>query len=349
MAVRRHGAATAAGLVVLSASLVACTPRADHVYVDNRTGHTVTLWAGPIEIGTAGPDGTTELDPPDGGCTWDPLRAVTGSGELAAVLPGPACGDRRLVLDEDDLAPATARATVVNDTGSEVDLSFLTGEQIVAAPGERVEVRLQLPAGACLVPPADVDDQDTAVPEFWGGDLCDGEVRTLLEPTDPTLTVDNRTGRDLTVVAATDVLGVVKAHSRAAVPLPSAACLTGQVRVLDSTRTQIAALPETVCPLESHTVEDLVRAARATVTNSTPWAIHVTLAGPALPDWPIVLLPGETRQVSLESAPGTCVLVEGAPGPDAWLGDDWTGYLCDNAALTAIPGTQGRFSWETSW
>lgn len=355
MSGRAIGVVLVAAAVLLDGLLAACTPLPDSFSLANHTSHPLTVWWGPVELGSADAGATEKIELPNHSCVTEPLRAVTTGGELATLLDGPTCDKQRIEVTSDDLSPATARATVVNDTASDVDLSFITGEDLVAAPGEQVEVALQVPAGACLSLLNKQYEYWRAdeVPVFWGEDLCDGEVKPLSPPASPAVDVDNRTNRELTVLNGTTVLGVVGPRSRAPVPLPSVECVVDAVRVLDPGRARTARLPDEVCPFDVLVVESLVSTAQATITNATDREVDITLSGPALSTTDVILRPHRSQTISLESMAGTCVLVDGVQGKDSESIPSWSGYLCDGATLTASPshpeGVGEIQEWVATW
>ncbi len=356
MRIRARRTAVLATLALAGGAITACTPVPYTFRLTNRTDQALSVRWGPGQLGAVDARATSKITIPSQlTCIEEPVRVVTADGELAAVLDdGPICPDGHIELTQERLAPATATATVVNTTGTDVDLSFITGAHLTAAPGAQVDVPLQVPAGECVYLPTNQYEfsRFAEIPPFWGGDLCDGEVKPLSLTEPATAVVDNRTARDLTVLDGTTVLGTVAARARATVPLTSTECVAGRLRVLDAARTRTTTLPATVCPTDVLVVNTLARAATVTLTNASDVAVGLTFTGEMLSTTGVTLEPHESRRLSLQSPPGTCVLADGRQGPDAPPYATWNGYLCDGARLTAQVDTRPdhpELSWEASW
>lgn len=352
---RRTAALVALALAV--GALAACTPTPESFRLANRTGHALSVRWGPDVLGTVGARATSEIDLPwSVTCIAEPVRVVTEDGELAAVVDeGPICPESRIELNEENLAPATATALVVNSTDAAADLSFITGADLTAAPGEEVEVALEVPAGACVFLPTSRSEswRFPEIPPFWGSALCDGEVKPLSLTGPATAVIDNRTNRDLTILDGAGAVGAVAAQTRATVGLSSAECVVDQLRVLDASRTWTAALPKQVCPTDVLVVDALERTASATLTNATELVVGLTFTGEMLTTTDVTLEPHTSRRITLESPAGTCVLVDGEPDRDLPRLAMWSGYLCDGATLTAridvLPGGADDLVWTASW
>lgn len=342
------------GLALLCATLTSCT-NADRVTIVNDTNHWLSFRWGPTELGSLDPHRSAEISLDYSFKCWDgAVRAVSADSAVAVLLdPDRFCPDSRVVVHEADLAPATATMTIVNTTGAPADLSFLTGTQVSAAPDEEVRVALEVPAGQCLPIPSHPrpGERPGGAPSFWGTDVCDGDVEPLALVGPPAVTLDNRTGVDLSVVDGVAVLGAVPAGTRVEVVLPEEDCLLDRVRMVSADRRRVVSLAE-VCPAGLVVVDHLDPTAAALVTNDTDETKAITLAGPALTATQITLEPGRSRQVLLDSPAGTCVDVTATTetsGLNEWA---WSGYLCDRATLTARTDAQqagGGATWRTSW
>jgi hypothetical protein len=244
---------------------------------------------------------------------------------------------------------------VVNTTDAEVDLSFITGADLTAAPGEEVEVALEVPTGECVYLPRSRFESSrfSEIPRFWGSDLCDDEVKPLSLTGPATAVIDNRSNRDLAILDGTRAVGTVAARTRATVDLSSTECVVDRFRVLDASRAWTATLPEEVCPTDVLVVDALERTASATLTNATDLVVGLTFTGEMLTTTNVTLEPHASRRIALESPAGTCVLVEGEPDRDLPRLAMWGGYLCDGATLTAridiLPGGADDLVWKASW
>jgi hypothetical protein len=355
MSLRRTAALVTLALAV--GTLAACTPTPENFWLTNRTGHALSVRWGPDDLGTVEAGATSKIDIPwSVTCIDEPVRVVTEDGELAAVVDeGPICPESGIELNEENLAPATATAMVVNTTDADVDLSFVTGADLTAAPGEEVEVALEVPAGECVYLPASRYEswRFAEIPRFWGSALCDGQVKPLSLTGPATAVFDNRTSRDLTIFDGTRAVGTVAAQTRSTVDLSSTECVVDRLRVLDAGHAWTATLPKQVCPTDVLVVDALGRTASATLTNATDLVVGLTFTGAMLTTTDVRLEPHESRRMTLESPVGTYVLVDGEPDRDLPRFALWSGYLCDGATLTAridvVPGRTDDLVWTASW
>lgn len=182
-----RGPRATAGLLaaVLAALTAGCQPPPDRYHFRNDSGVELYVWGD--DVLPPGRETTVLVD--RGGC-FEGVELVSEDRSLAAVLDHPICDRDTVVITDADLVDATGTATVLNATGTALEVTFDTEHgprRQSLAPGGSMPLELLRPAGSCrpevLHAVAPLPYPAVEVPVIHPGPVCDGDVWRVDEET----------------------------------------------------------------------------------------------------------------------------------------------------------------------
>jgi len=176
--------ARALALAVAAAAVVpllaGCTPRMAEIQVTNSTSVEIVLTEDGYLSGhvAAGDTTTVSLRGADeGGCTSRPVLAASVD-RMRSVSLGTVCDGDHVRVAADDFDETSAVASVVNATETGLRVRLGGYESGLLAPGDRVIVPLQLPAGTCIDGTLDARSTGPEEDAVWAHSperVCDGD------------------------------------------------------------------------------------------------------------------------------------------------------------------------------
>jgi len=346
-----RGTAAAVVTLLVGAAAAACTP-VYIVSVANRTDLPLALWLGNAKIGYTEPGAPWRRDGFDLGGPDPievPVRAVSVDGSMVAVLDDlPIAEGDVLVIRDADLQPATATATVVNNTDARRSVRLASWDWTDLAHGERAVVPLGAPAGGCVVYPEgqslDPSGGLTPVPASWGGTLCDGDVVRLADPVPNPIYVDNVSTYAVRVWDGSTTIDTIDPGVVGRIPAPAGGCTTQVLTVVAWYLGQVV-LPG-VCAGDTITV-DLPPTATIDLENRTTRAVFAKARGADFLGQQVALGAGERATVHLSMPATSCatVFIDMYSWEELTI-EPWSGEVCDADLLVLDPPGTSQSSDE---